>query len=55
MIKNANSLGKTLELYKGLEKLLKELKTAGQDILEPGGVSLHSGAVEAYRDAGLLP
>tara|TARA_A100001037_G_scaffold299732_1_gene325970 strand:+ start:364 stop:1254 length:891 start_codon:yes stop_codon:yes gene_type:complete len=55
MIKNANSLGKNLELYKGLEELFKEFKTAGQDLFEPGGVSLHSGAVEAYREAGLLP
>ena len=55
MIKNARSLGKTLELYGGLEELFKELKIGGQDIFEPGGVSMHSGAVEAYREAGLLP
>jgi len=54
MIDNADALGKTQPLYKGLAGLYRELKTEGRALFEPGGVPLHPGAVRAYRDAGLL-
>jgi TRAP transporter TAXI family solute receptor len=54
MIQNAGALGDTLPLYKGLGNLFGELKTEGASVFEPGGVKLHPGAVQAYRDAGLL-
>ncbi|NKB22201.1 MAG: TAXI family TRAP transporter solute-binding subunit [Alphaproteobacteria bacterium] len=54
MVNNAKALGETQELYRGLADLFAELKTKGQSVFEPGGVSLHPGAVQAYRDAGLL-
>ena len=54
MITNAKSLGESLPLYKGLATLFQELKTDGATVFEPGGVKLHPGAVQAYRDAGLL-
>jgi uncharacterized protein len=54
MIENANLLSERQELYRGLENLFIELKTEGQSVFEPGGVSLHPGALQAYREAGLL-
>jgi TRAP transporter TAXI family solute receptor len=54
MIDNAKALGETLPLYKGLGSLFLELTTEGASVFEPGGVKLHPGAVQAYRDAGLL-
>ena len=54
MIENVNLLGERQELYLGLADLFAELKTEGQSVSEPGGVSLHPGAIQAYRDAGLL-
>lgn len=54
MINNAQALGESLELYRGLVDLFAELKTEGQSVFEPGGVSLHPGAVQAFREAGLL-
>jgi TRAP transporter TAXI family solute receptor len=54
MIENANLLCERQELYRSLPDLFAELKTAGQSVFEPGGVSLHPGAVQAYRDAGFL-
>tara|TARA_Y100001936_G_scaffold254109_1_gene325009 strand:+ start:13515 stop:14405 length:891 start_codon:yes stop_codon:yes gene_type:complete len=54
MVNNARELGQKLELYRGLADLFGELKTEGQSVFEPGGVALHPGAIQAYRDAGLL-
>ncbi len=54
MIDNAEALGKAQPLYKGLAGLYRELKTEGRGLFEPGGVPLHPGALQAYRDAGLL-
>jgi uncharacterized protein len=54
MIANATLLAERQELYRGLAELFAELKTEGQSVFEPGGVALHPGAVQAYRDAGLL-
>ena len=38
----------------GLRDLFQPLKTDGAKALEFGGVSLHPGAVRAYREAGYL-
>ena len=54
MVRNAEALGETLPLYKGLADLLGELKTEGASVFEPGGVRLHPGAKLAYEEAGLL-
>jgi TRAP transporter TAXI family solute receptor len=54
MIDNAEALGRTQPLYRGLAALYRELKVEGRSLFEPGGVPLHPGAVQAYRDAGLL-
>lgn len=55
MVENARELGETQPLFRGLEALYAELRTAGQSVFEPDGVPLHPGALLAYRDAGLLP
>ena len=54
MVRNATALGQTLPLYKGLSSLLAEMKTGGAAVFEPGGVTMHPGATQAYKDAGLL-
>jgi len=54
MIENATLLADRQELYRGLADLFAELKSEGQSVFEPGGVSLHPGAIQAYHDAGLL-
>ncbi len=54
MIENATALGETLPLYEGLAALFQELKNEGASVFEPGGVKLHPGALQAYRDTGLL-
>lgn len=41
-------------LFVGLGKVFEPLRTQGQAALEFGGVPLHPGAVQAYRDAGYL-
>lgn len=54
MVANAESLGQALPLYEGLQGLFEELKENGRGALEPDGVSLHPGALRAYREAGLI-
>jgi uncharacterized protein len=41
-------------LFTGLAELFEPLRTRGPAALEFGGVSLHQGAVAAYRELGLL-
>lgn len=41
-------------LFSGLHELFRPLRTHGRAALEFGGVSLHPGALRAYREAGLL-
>jgi uncharacterized protein len=41
-------------LFEGLPELFDPLRTDGTRALEFGGVTLHPGAIEAYRSAGLL-
>jgi hypothetical protein len=41
-------------LFNGLAELFEPLRSEGARALEFGGVALHSGALAAYRAAGLL-
>ena len=52
--KEADALGRLNPLFVGLQELLAPLRLQGRAALEFGGVPLHAGAVQAYRDAGLL-
>jgi TRAP transporter TAXI family solute receptor len=54
IIANADELGRINPLFNGLGDLFAPLKTEGAKALEFGGVTLHPGAVSAYRAAGLL-
>ena len=54
IVANADELGRLNPLFAGLADLLKPLRSQGAAALEFGGVALHSGAVRAYREAGLL-
>ena len=54
MIEKARDLGKIQELFRGLNDLFVEIKDNGRSVIEPSGVILHEGALEAYRKAGLL-
>jgi TRAP transporter TAXI family solute receptor len=54
MITNARELGKIEELFTGLNDLFSEIRKEGRSIIEPDCVRLHDGAVEAYRELGLL-
>ncbi len=51
---NTAELGRLNPLFAGLADLFQPLKTDGAKALEFGGVSLHPGAVRAYREAGYL-
>jgi uncharacterized protein len=51
---SAGELGRLNRLFVGLGELLAPLSHQGAKALEFGGVSLHPGAVAAYREAGLL-
>jgi TRAP-type uncharacterized transport system substrate-binding protein len=54
IVGNAAELGRINPLFNGLGDLFAPLKTDGAKALEFGGVTLHPGAVSAYRAAGLL-
>lgn len=54
MIQNAARLAQVNPLFEGLSDLYEPLRAAGAKALEVGGVPLHPGAIEAYRDAGYL-
>jgi len=54
MIEKAKELGKIQELFRGLNDLFTEIRDNGRSPIEPSGVILHEGALEAYRKAGLL-
>jgi TRAP transporter TAXI family solute receptor len=54
MVGNARELGETQPLFRGLAALYAELEAGGKSVFEPDGVPLHPGALQAYRDAGLL-
>jgi TRAP transporter TAXI family solute receptor len=54
VIVHADELGCRNPLFAGLQDLFEPLRSQGARALEFGGVSLHPGALAAYRDAGLL-
>jgi uncharacterized protein len=54
VIKQADELGRLNPLFVGLQDLFAPLRPQGPAALEFGGVSLHSGALQAYREAGLV-
>lgn len=51
---NLDGLAEINPLFVGLGNVFEPLRTEGQAALEFGGVPLHPGAVQAYRDAGYL-
>ena len=54
VIAGAAELGRLNPLFLGLEDLFEPLRRDGRAALEFGGVPLHAGALQAYREAGLL-
>ncbi len=54
MVAGAGQLARLNPPSGGLDALYDKLRTDGAAAFETGGVGLHPGAVEAYRDAGLL-
>jgi TRAP transporter TAXI family solute receptor len=51
---NLDTLPRMNPLFKGLKDLFEPLRTKGASAFEFGGVVLHPGAVNAYREAGWL-
>jgi len=54
VIKQADELGRLNPLFVGLQDLFAPLRSQGPAAIEFGGVSLHPGALRAYREAGLV-
>lgn len=54
VIAHAEELGRINPLFAGLSELFEPLRQQGPAALEFGGVTLHPGALRAYREAGLL-
>jgi len=54
MLHNAANLAEMNALFTGLSDLYEPLRSEGAEALEIGGVPLHPGAIEAYREAGYL-
>jgi TRAP transporter TAXI family solute receptor len=54
MVAGAGDLARLNPLYIGLDGLYEKLRSLGETALEIGGVGLHPGAAEAYRETGLL-
>ena len=54
MVDGAAALARRNPLYSGLESLYEPLRAVGASALEMGGVELHPGARQAYREAGLV-
>lgn len=54
MVDGADRLAQAQPLYRGLRALYEPLAKEGPQALQPGGVPLHPGALQAYRAAGLL-
>jgi uncharacterized protein len=54
MLSNLDELTEINALFRGLGDLFEPLRTEGTAALEFGGVPLHPGAIQAYRDAGFL-
>lgn len=54
MLANFDELAARNALFEGLAGLFEPLREDGAAALEFGGVTLHPGAIQAYRDAGYL-
>jgi TRAP transporter TAXI family solute receptor len=54
MIENSETLARMNPLFKGLADLYEPLRLKGAAALQMGGVSLHPGALRAYKEAGLI-
>ena len=54
MTAGASELARLNPLYTGLKTLYEPLRTIGRAAYEIDGVKLHTGAIQAYRDVGLL-
>ena len=54
MLANLDELTEINALFRGLGDLFEPLRSEGAAALEFGGVPLHPGAIQAYRDAGFL-
>jgi TRAP transporter TAXI family solute receptor len=54
IIAGGDELARRNPLFAGLNDLFQPLRSQGRAALEFGGVPLHPGALQAYRDAGLL-
>jgi TRAP-type uncharacterized transport system substrate-binding protein len=54
IIASGEELGRLNPLFASVKELFEPLRSQGPAALEFGGVPLHPGALQAYRDAGLL-
>jgi TRAP transporter TAXI family solute receptor len=54
IVAKGEELGRLNALFASMGELLQPLRSQGAAALEFGGVALHPGALQAYRDAGLL-
>lgn len=54
IVANLATLSQMNPLFKGLEDLFEPLRRQGAAAFEFGGVPLHPGAIQAYREAGYL-
>jgi uncharacterized protein len=54
IVAGSGELGRLNPLFAGLGELFGPLRSQGRTALEFGGVPLHPGALQAYRDAGQL-
>jgi TRAP transporter TAXI family solute receptor len=54
IVKNGEELGRLNPLFANVGELFQPLRSQGPAALEFGGVPLHPGALQAYREAGLL-
>ena len=55
ILAHAGELERLNALFAGLDALIGDLAAGGRAQFEFGGVALHPGALQAYREAGLLP
>ena len=54
MLGNLDELAEINPLFKGLDQLFEPIRLGGKEAIEFGGVPVHSGALQAYHDAGYL-
>jgi uncharacterized protein len=54
IVAGSDELARRNPLFVGMNELFQPLRSQGRAALEFGGVPLHPGALQAYRDAGLV-